>query len=106
MEEQTTELQFLLELLFEHKLQAATKRLIKERVRFVEQQLIPPPRQIVPRGTTQAPSTLANLAAHSEPAAADPIAAPIPPKAPPIALSRVVGGEIGTGKGTRGPRKF
>ncbi len=90
-----TEIRFLLDLVLNHKLPAEAKKLCLERIGEVEASLIPPPRHLSV-STAQAPSTQRALDAQIQTTA---------PTAPPI-INRVVGGEIQTGNGTRGPRKF
>lgn len=110
-----TELQFLIDLLLNHKLNPTTKKLVADRIGFVEVSLRST-QQNVPRGT-QAPYTvnpdLKMLQAPSTQKILDrdgpPILTPIvvAPAAPPIlATQRIIGGEVNTGGGSRGPRKF
>lgn len=96
-----SELSFLLILLLDHKLPKPVKDLIKDRIKEIEAK----PQQarsvsIPVLGTigAQAPSTIANL--EREQVAQAP-QAPLPP-----ITNRIVGGEVDTGRGTRGPRKF
>lgn len=114
-----TELQFLIDLLLNHRLNPTTKKLVADRIGFVETSL----RQIsVPRGTIspiathpslqQAPSTIAAMAKHNIPAEAFTVA-PVEQTAPAAAMvaskpasARIIGGEVSTGNGTKGPRKF
>lgn len=101
-----TELSFLLELLLEHELKKETQTLIRNRIKEIETLavnkpiVVPAGAVIAPPQVQQAPSTLANLARE----AAEAPAIQIPP--PPPASRRIVGGEVVTGQGTRGPRKF
>lgn len=110
-----TELQFLIELLLNHKLNATTKALLKERIGTVEESLRgnkqPIQAQVqVLRGTSmQAASTQAlldkePLVVQHLPASPTPTMIPIPASAP--ALNRIVGGEVNTGHGSKGPRKW
>lgn len=86
-----SELSFLLMLLLDHKLSREVKALLKERIKEIESK----PQAMSSQRTmamTQSPSTLANIEASALP--------------PPIVPKRIVGGEVDTGNGTRGPRKF
>lgn len=109
----TTELQFLIDLLLNHKLNPATKKIIADRIGDVEIAL----RQIVPRGTSpqptiafvdpktaQAPSTQRLLERDGPPTPTPIVGAVVAPAMP--ATARIVGGEVNTGKGIKGPRKF
>lgn len=81
-----TELSFLLTLLLEHRLSKGTKALVRDRVKAIQgQQPQRPINQMVTSTPTAAPP-------------ADIFSAPLPP--------RVVGGEVSTGAGTKGPRKW
>lgn len=114
-----TELQFLIDLLLNHKIQKATKDLIAKRIGEVENGLAQPvvrgiATQSLPRlvnGVTQAASTIAAMERHANPDAV-PITTPIelapvaPLPANALATNRIVGGEVNTGRGSRGPRKF
>lgn len=96
-----SELSFLLILLLDHKLSKPVKDLIKDRIKEIETKPQVKSIQIPILGTIggQAPSTLANLEReHAQP---QPAAPPLPP-----ITNRIVGGEVDTGRGTRGPRKF
>lgn len=106
-----TELQFLVDLLLNHKLNTSTKKLVAERISFVEEHLrsgneLRP--KLAPRlvnGAVQAASTQALLDRDASVPNSTPIAlAPLPALAP--TTQRIVGGEVNTGKGTKGPRKF
>lgn len=99
-----TELQWLIKLLTQHKLPKGVKDLFIERLGEVEQQLaksfLQAPGSInrfTPSPIAQAPSTIAAM----ERQASEPL-----PMPPPVMPQRIVGGEINTGNGTRGPRKF
>lgn len=108
----TTELQFLIDLLLNHKLNPATKKIIADRIGDVEIAL----RQIVPRGTQapytvnpdlktlQAPSTQRLLERDGAPISTPIVGAVVAPAIP--ATARIIGGEVNTGKGIKGPRKF
>lgn len=91
-----TEIQFLINLLLEHKLPESVKQKFIARIGEVESQMSKPvmnARLITPMA--QAPSTQRILDDMSE--------GIIPP---PQATKRIVGGEVNTGNGTKGPRKF
>jgi hypothetical protein len=101
-----TEIRFLLDLVLSHKLPPAAKKACLERIGEVEANLGQKPAYVqnITPPLAQAPSTLAAMQRHGmlpvEPA--PPTAAPILPPA----TARIVGGEVNTGNGTRGPRKF
>ncbi len=113
-----TELQFLIDLLLNHKLSPATKKLVAERIGVVEGQYskAPTPSQRVlqpqrdTNGIVQAASTMAIL--NRDPAqdgsnSTPIVVAPTPALSPSsMALNRIVGGEVNTGRGSKGPRKF
>lgn len=109
-----TELQFLIDLLLNHKLSPTTKKLVAERVSFVEEQMRPNkptvPHRTMPNIPVQAPSTQAILDREAGLDVPSPTnmmvaAAPtLPPSA--LATNRIVGGQVNTGNGTKGPRKF
>lgn len=92
-----TELSFLLTLLLEHKLPKGTKELIKDRIKCIQ---VPnaqqPARPIMPQMVTSRPSESGDLANAT---VSFPAAAPVIP-------NRLVGGEVSTGPGTKGPRKW
>lgn len=88
-----TELQFLIDLLLNHKLPKATKDLVAKRIGEVETGLIPPPRHIALHPSVRAMGNQVEAQAMQ--------AAP-----PPPVSARIVGGEVSTGNGTKGPRKF
>lgn len=98
-----TELQFLIDLLLNHKLNANTKKLVADRIGFVEESLRKPA-VMVPRGTPmgvqQSASTQALL--DKEPLI---VQQPLPMTSAPTS-ARIIGGEVATGGGARGPRKF
>lgn len=111
-----TELQFLIDLFLNHKLSPTTKKLVAERIGIVEEQLrTTTPKPITPvlqrSPTAQAASTQAILdrdasldtVPNSTPIVLAPLPA-IPPSA--LAINRIVGGDVNTGRGSRGPRKF
>jgi hypothetical protein len=121
-----TEIRFLLDLVLEHKLPAEAKRLCLERIGEVEASLASRPSQSImpihrPAPQEQAPSTqrlletqLSRMASPTpESIAANALnnvqsptiqMAALTPAIP--AHQRIVGGEVNTGNGTRGPRKF
>ena len=105
-----TELQFLIDLLLNHGLKASTKKHIADRIAQVESNMYKPsvviPQAIpINRSTLQAPSTQAILDREGIVPNSTPIAS-IPAPVLPQATNRIVGGEVQTGKGSRGPRKF
>jgi hypothetical protein len=118
----TTELQFLIDLLLNHKLRPETKKLVADRIGTVESSLrilVPKNPQEVPRGTSiipnlaiQAPSTQRALerdAIVNAPVPASAMVGPAQPRAvvtPAAPFARVPEREVSTGHGTRGPRKF
>lgn len=100
-----TEIQWLVDVMLNHKLSESVKQKFIARIGEVEANLIPRSSNgrtvgfgptnggsIPSLGTTQAPSTIAALERQEQ---------PIPPVA-----QRIVGGEVNTGNGTKGPRKF
>lgn len=95
-----SELSFLIELLLNHKLPKAVKTLVADRIKEIEGGPKRAPVSHAPGLPAhligQAPSTMAALAE------APPVAVM---QAPPVS-KRIVGGEVDTGNGTRGPRKF
>lgn len=104
-----TEIQFLIDLLLNQKLSPAVRQLCVARIGEVEQlygATRNAPKTVQPISfdagaappIQQAPSTLALLEKHAQEAA------PAPRIIPP--QQRIVGGEVSTGAGTRGPRKF
>ncbi len=100
-----TELQWLIKMLTQHKLPKGVKDLFIERLGEVEGQLAKGmnynrPAVFIPGPQAQAPSTIAAM----ERQMAEPL--PMPPVVPPLVTQRIVGGEVNTGNGTRGPRKF
>lgn len=82
-----TEIKFLLRLVLDYKLPAEAKKMCLERIGIVEESLANRPRAVTPQA--------ANPMITSTPMA--------PMIEPP---QRVVGGEISTGPGLKGPRKF
>lgn len=82
-----TELSFLITLLLEHKLPKVTKELVKERIKGLQGTQVfvsaprPPIQQSRPTVAMEAPEAVS-------------------------AMPRLQGGEVTTGQGTRGPRKF
>lgn len=108
-----TEIRFLLDLVLEHKLSADVKKLCLERISEVEANL--GPKALVMHGSMQGPSpnkSAAQLKFESEQAAGL-IIPPTEQRPGPPAVrpqlptpARIMGGEVNTGGGTRGPRKF
>jgi hypothetical protein len=98
----TTELQWLIKMLTQHKLPSGLKDLFIERIGEVEASLSKPSirmQQVNPGvhyAPIQAPSMQRAIDEMNNDA----------PVMPPIAQKRIIGGEVDTGKGTRGPRKF
>ncbi len=92
-----TEIQFLISLMLEHKLPEPVKQKLIARIGEVEALLSRPGHMsaVTPRTIIQAPSTQAIL---------DQDTVHTPP--PPPATKRIVGGEVSTGNGTKGPRKW
>lgn len=111
-----TELQWLIQMLTKQKLSTVLKDLFIERIGEVEKILsekpiiLPPPMSMRPyqtaHPTQQAPSTQRIL----DEMASDPIGTAttvgVTPALPPIRTQRIIGGEVNTGNGTKGPRKF
>ncbi len=97
-----TELQFLLDILLNHKLPKGTKKLITDRIGEVENQLIPPPRIVgVPAQQLSA--------RMPPPDPIIPVQTFVPPgvNTPPADIDKQTGrAVVATGNGTRGPRKF
>lgn len=93
-----TELSYLLDLLLNHKLPRATKLSITERIGLIQSHTQAP--MLQRQGIiAQAPSTQKLIDAAS---------AGIAEAAPVVmaASKRIIGGEVSTGNGTKGPRKF
>lgn len=107
-----TEIRFLLDLVLTHKLPPAAKKACLERIGEVEASLLTAPRPTaqpnpVTNPTAQAPSTLAAMAKHGLiPSNGQDLSTLTPAPILPPATNRIVGGEVSTGNGTRGPRKF
>lgn len=113
-----TEIRFLLDLVLNHKLPQEAKKICLERIGEVEASLTKPassPHMVSPmviqHGAPQSPSTQRLLNIHANnPGPVNPTLAPILPAmspAPVIPVSaRIVGGEVNTGSGIKGPRKF
>lgn len=105
-----TELQFLIDLLLNHKLNPTTKKLVADRIGQVESTYRAPlPAAIhspsVFRPTTvQAPSTQAILDREVGADVSSPT--PLPTPVPKMATDRIVGGEINTGQNIKGKRKW
>lgn len=107
-----TELQWLIKMLTQQKLPSGLKDLFIERIGEVEAQLSTPKPRYIASGSgitipIQAPSTqrilneIANEGISTIMPSEDQVFAK-----PPIAQKRIIGVEVDTGKGTRGPRKF
>lgn len=112
-----TEIQWLVDVMLNHKLPEPVKQKFIARIGEVEATLIPRSSNgrtssfglenggsNPSRGTIQAPSTqkiLDEMAQH--PQAVIETQAPV---LPPVSRKRVVGGEVETGNGTKGPRKW
>lgn len=98
-----TERAFLIDLLLDDKLPKRFKTMIGDRIKELESQ----PMQTISRPQAfpmaQSQSTLENLAKQTGSPVVD---APIPNTHAPLVSQRIVGGEVQTGNGTRGPRKF
>lgn len=118
-----TELQFLIDLLLNHKLPKDTKALIATRIKDVEDGYNKGNRPIIHQqapvntlalgkifnGAIQSASTTALLEKEGGSLNNNsPIVAAVLPPIPPSAhaLNRVIGGEVNTGNGLKGPRKF
>lgn len=85
-----TELSFLIDLLLNHKLPREVKNLLAARIALIQNQATPTNNSVTTWRTGQAsPQTAIGV---------------VNTAAPPSA--RIVGGEVDTGGGTRGPRKF
>lgn len=91
-----TEIRFLLDLVLNHKLPPGAKKLCLERIVEVEENLTIKMISPIQRTIEQAPSTQRLMEAQIQ------TSAPLMP--PPS--QRIVGGEVNTGNGTKGPRKF
>ena len=96
-----TELQFLLELLLKHKLPKGTKQLVADRIGEVEATMLKP----TITQAYQAPVSVrapvqTSVVQHPGMDAAGIM------QAPPAITRGIVGGEVATGNGTKGPRKF
>ena len=90
-----TELQWLIKILTQQKLSTAMKDLFIERIGEVEANLIPKA-----HGTRPMINSMAQ-AASTQRILDEPISTPIIPP-----TQRIIGGEVSTGNGTKGPRKF
>ena len=107
-----TELSFLLELLLEHKLTTATKKLIQERIKEVEANVnqgvkyLPQPQQVNrtvdSRGVQQAPSTLAIMEQHEQ--AVQPVIAHTPAIANALQQRQQLIEQAKAGKGMAAPK--
>lgn len=102
-----TELQFLVDLLLNSELNEDVKKKCIKRIGVVESSMrgdsaiIPLKKQKsqMIHGATQAPSTIAAMQRHAE-------MPEMPLPTPTPAAQRIIGGEVSTGNGTKGPRKF
>lgn len=106
-----SEIKFLLDLVLNHKLPPTAKKACLERIGEVEQYLVTAirPQPVMAQGPTQ--KSAAQLRFEMEQAVGAPIQVNVDDAetivAPVVApVKRIVGGEIHTGNGTRGPRKF
>jgi hypothetical protein len=97
-----TELAWLANLLVRHKLPKTVKEAVALRIEELSQS--PQRPSVLPAHMQgQAPSTIARMMSDAPP----PPLTPLPPAAPSVdASARIVGGEIQTGAGIRGPRKY
>lgn len=89
-----TEIQFLISIMLEHKLPEPVKQKFITRIGEVEALLSRP--GLVPKTIVQAPSTQRLLEQE----------AIVQHASKASVASRIVGGEVNTGNGTKGPRKF
>lgn len=96
-----TELSFLLELLLNHKLPKKTKDAVAERIKVVENGIIPQPTAI--RAAPMISSRMPPAEPIIPPQAFVPNAIPLPKADIDKETGRAV---VPTGNGTRGPRKF
>lgn len=94
-----TELSFLIDLLLNQKLNKQVKELVANRIRDIETKAPQAPMPVV-RGA-QAPSTIANMTGQPLQAISHVPSVPLV-----SAEGRIVGGEVSTGNGIKGPRKF
>lgn len=94
-----TELQFLIDLLLNHKLPRGTKKLVADRISVVENGLIPPPRIL----TNHMPPRIQTALLPDAPPSPMVAAPPLPKADIDKETGRAV---VATGNGTRGPRKF
>lgn len=110
-----TEIAFLVELALYGKLHKTTRDKVLSRIQECEQALTSTGRPVVHRPVpstvpVQAASTQALLDAQN--AQVDAVAAQLPPSMvlpsgnPVPTARRIIGGEVATGNGTKGPRKF
>lgn len=99
--EMKTELQFLLDLLLNHKLPKGTKKLLTDRIGEVENQIIPQP--TVLRAAPTVSSRMPPPEPIIPPQAFVPNAMPLPKAEVDKETGRAM---VPTGNGTRGPRKF
>ena len=102
-----TELQFLLDLLLNHKLPKGTKKLITDRIGEVENQIIPQPRNMLGHQPVS-PQIVSSRMPPPEFQAPTINMAPVPGAVmPPADIDKQTGRPVvATGNGTRGPRKF
>jgi hypothetical protein len=96
-----TPISFILDLILDYELPADAQKACRKYVRELEKQMVSKPPVVAPivKNSLQAPSTqklLDEMAAQT----GAPIINPIP------VAQRIVGGEVNTGGGTKGPRKW
>jgi hypothetical protein len=101
-----TELSWLVDLLLNHKLSKPVRDHVANRIRDIEAAQPKPAPQVVrsnlpPAVAMQAPSTIANMTNEVPLKAVSHI-----PTLQVSAENRIIGGEVSTGAGIRGPRKF
>jgi hypothetical protein len=100
-----TEISFLLQLILDEDLSPKVQKLCRKRIKEIEISMgaqrptLPPTR---PQALDQAPSTLKAMERHAM--LPPPATLEAPNQIPPAA--RIIGGEVNTGAGTKGPRKF
>lgn len=110
-----TPISFLLDLILDEELPPSAQKRCRKYIRELESNLsksqsyMPGPATAdafkpIRHGAPQAPSTQKILDAMAAETGAAMVAAPLPPKIP--AIQRIIGGEVNTGNGTKGPRKF
>lgn len=99
-----TELSWLVDLLLNHKLSKPVRDHVANRIRDIEAATPKAAPQVVRHAVVpgqQAPSTIANMNGEGSAKAISHI-----PTMTISAENRIIGGEISTGAGIRGPRKF